>query len=76
MCTDASELVLIQLSHTNDVPDAAFTSVVADAETGLIIAAFDGPAVNVAGMGDGVLEVYGISHDLPLVPATLEADSP
>ena len=76
VCTDASELVLIQLSHTNDVPDAAFTSVVADAETGLIIAAFDGPAVNVAGMGDGVLEVYGISHDLPLVPATLEAGQP
>ena len=76
VCTDASELVLIQLSHTNDVPEAAFTSVVTDAETGLIIAAFDGPAVNVAGMGDGLLEVFGVSHDAPLVAATLAAGQP
>lgn len=76
VCTDESELVLIQLSHTNDVSEAAFTSIVSDAETGLIIAAFDGPAVNVAGMGDGMFEVFGVSHDAPLVASTLEAGQP
>lgn len=76
VCTDANELVLIQLSHTNDVPEADFTSVVADGETGLIIATFDGPAVNLAGMGDGVLEVFGVSHDAPLVTATLQSGQP
>lgn len=76
VCTDANELVLIQLSHTNDVPEADFTSVVADVETALIIATFDGPAVNLAGMGDGALEVFGVSHDAPLVTATLQAGQP
>lgn len=76
VCTDAGELVLVQLNHTNDVPDASFTAVVANAETGLIIAAFDGAAVNVAGMGDAALEVFGISHDAPLVAATLAAGQP
>ncbi len=76
LCTDASELVLVQLSHSNDVPEAAFTSVVTDAETGLIISAFDGPAVNVAGMGDGLLEVFGVSHNAPLVAASIEPGQP
>ena len=76
VCTDSGELVLVQLNHTNDVPDAAFTSVVANAETGAIIAAFDGAAVNLAGMGDALLEVFGISHDLPLVAATLAPGQP
>jgi hypothetical protein len=76
ICTDAGELVLIQLNHTNDVPTAAFTAVVADAETGLILATFDGPAVNVAGLGDGVMTIFGVSHDEPLDAGTLAPGQP
>jgi len=76
VCTDEGELVLVQLNHSNDVPDAAFTSVVADAESGLILAAFDGTAVNLSGLGDGLMEVFGVSHDAPLIEATLAPGQP
>lgn len=76
VCTDLSELVLVPLVHSTDVPDASFTSVIAHAETGLILASFEGAAVNVAGLGDVVMEVFGISHDAPLVAATLTPGMP
>ena len=76
VCTDAGELVLVQLNHTTDVPDAAFTSVVTDAETGAIIASFDGTAINLSGLGDGLLEVVGVSHDAPLEAASLAPGQP
>ncbi len=76
ICTDASELVLVQFLHTNDVPEADFTLVVVDPETDLILATFEGTAANFAGLGDIAVEVVGVSHDAPLDLATLQAGQP
>ncbi|MDA1336149.1 MAG: lamin tail domain-containing protein [Bacteroidetes bacterium] len=76
VCTDQGELVLVQLNHTNDVPSALFTSVITSASTGLIVATFEGTAMNLSGLGDGLLEVFGVSHDLPLFEPSLEPGQP
>ena len=76
VCTDASELVLVQFTHTTDVPDADFTLVVINPETDLILTSFDGTAANFAGLGDVAVEVFGFSHDAPLDPATLAVGQP
>lgn len=76
LCTDASELVLVQFTHVTDVPSADFTLVMTDPESGLILASFDGAAANFSGLGDVVVEVFGFSHDAPLDPAALMAGQP
>jgi hypothetical protein len=76
ICTDASELVLVQFIHNNDVPEADFTLVVVNQETALILASFDGVAANMAGLGDVVLEVVGISHAAPLDAASIAPGQP
>ena len=76
VCTDDSELVLVQFNHTTDVQEANFTLVVADALSGLILVSFEGTAANLSGLGDLALEVTGVSHNAPLDPETLVAGQP
>ena len=76
VCTDASELVLVQFIHTNDVPEADFTLIVVHPETGLILASFEGIAANMAGLGDQALEVFGVSHSAPLDAASIAIGQP
>ena len=70
VCTD-DELVLVQFSHINDVPSADFTLVVVDAIEETILTSFSGTGVNLSGLGDLEMVVWGISHNAPLDPASM-----
>ena len=75
VCTD-NELVLVQFSHTTDVPEADLTLLVVNALDETILSVFEGSAVNLSGLGDQSLEVWGVSHNGPLDEASLESGQP
>ena len=76
VCTDNGELVLVQFDHETDVPEAGLSLVIMNPETELILSVFEGSAINMAGYGDLLVEVIGVSHDQPLDPNTIETGDP
>jgi hypothetical protein len=72
ICTD-NELALVQFEHSTDVPAANLTLLVVDAVSETILSTFDGAAVNLAGLGDLQLQILGVSHDAPLIEASIQA---
>jgi len=75
VCTDAT-LVQVDFVHTTAVPGALRTLVLVDAQTGLIVATDGDLAVNVAGTGDVLFEVWAVSHENPLDAATVQPGQP
>lgn len=71
VCTD-NELVLVQFNHTTDVPDANLTLLVVEAVNETILASFDGSAVNLSGFGDMDLQIWGVSHNAPLLESSIQ----
>ncbi len=75
VCTD-EELVLVQFNHSTDVPDASLTLLVLDETEEYILGAFAGSAVNLSGLGDQIIQVFGISHNAPLEASTIAPGQP
>jgi hypothetical protein len=74
VCSDAG-VVQVAFVHTTDVPEASLTLVVTDSQ-GLILSHFPGSIINAEGLGDAVVAVHAVSHNLPLLPASLLPGSP
>lgn len=76
VCTDNGELVLVQFIHQTDVPSASLSLVITNPDTETVLGVFEGSAINMAGYGDVLVEVIGVSHDGPLDPSTIESGDP
>ena len=75
VCTDP-EVVLVNFISSGSVATAETQLVVVDAETGIILASFDGTVANFGGLGDVTTEVWAISHDGGLDLASVAAGEP
>lgn len=69
VCADQG-VAQVGFTHTSDAPNASVTLFLTNPETGNIVASFPGTVANFEGFGDAVLDVWAVSHDAPLDPAT------
>ena len=65
LCTDAGPEI-VGFTHVSDAVSAATSLAIVNAETEELVGVFLGTAINMEGLGDGVFEVYAISHNAPL----------
>lgn len=75
VCSDQG-VAQVGFNHTSDAPDAQVTLFLTNPETGNIVATFPGTVANFEGFGDAVLDVWAVSHNTDLDPATTSPGSP
>ena len=73
-CTDLGPAI-VGFTHTSDAANSLTSLAVVNAETGEVESVFFGTALNLEGLGDGVFEVYAISHSLLLADGLTSLDS-
>ena len=67
LCSDQGPAIAT-FNHMTDAPTASLTLFIVDQVDGNILASASGSAINFEGLGDGLLEVFAVSHDTPLDP--------
>ena len=73
-CTDLGPAI-VGFTHTSDAANSLTSLAVVNGETGEVESVFFGTALNMEGLGDGVFEVYAISHDLILAEGLTSLDT-
>ncbi|PCJ81912.1 MAG: hypothetical protein COA49_02815 [Bacteroidetes bacterium] len=75
LCTDQGPAIATFVHNTN-APTGDLTLFIVDPESGNILSSASGSAINFQGMGDGLLEVIAVSHNLPLDSASMSEGMP
>lgn len=75
VCSDQG-VVQVAFVHTSDAATASVSLALVNPDTGLILDVFAGTVANFEGYGDAAIEVWAVSHDFPLDPATTDAGMP
>jgi PKD repeat protein len=66
----------VNFTHSTDAVSASVSLVLSDPETGTVLSVFPGTVGNFEGFGDAVIDVWAVSHDAPLDPATTAPGQP
>lgn len=75
VCADQG-VMQVGFTHISDASNASVTLLLTDPATDNILADFAGTVANFEGFGDAVIEVWAVSHDQPLDPASIAAGAP
>ena len=75
VCSDQG-VVQVNFVHDSDAATASVTLVLVNPATNQILSVFPGTVANFEGFGDATIEVWAVSHDLPLDPASTVPGAP